>query len=110
MIELAKPAGRLTRNHYFLLLGPDGKPAEIEGTVVASAYDGDQLLSRVEGRRRGDKFVFGNDEHDDFRDPTIAVGAIAGAVRVEIEAHGYQTVTLTLEPDANSPTRVTLQR
>ena len=110
MIELAKPAGRLTRNHYFLLLGPDGKPAEIEGTVVASAYDGDQLLSRVEGRRRGDKFVFGNDEHDDFRDPTIAVGAIAGAVRVEIEAHGYQTVTLTLEPDAKSPTTVTLQR
>lgn len=98
------------RQHFFNLLDAEGKPATIEGIVVASSFDGGQLLSRVEGSWLAGKFCFGNDRQFDFSTPTIAVGAIAGACRVEIAAPGYQLVTLTLEPGERSPTTVTLRR
>ena len=96
--------------HFFHLLDVDGKPATIEGSVVASSFNGDQLLSRVDGRWIAGRFCLGNDRIHNFPTQTIAVGAIAGACRVEIAAPGYQLVTLTLEPGAKSPTAVTLQR
>lgn len=105
------PSGRggFARTHYFKLLGPEGKPAQIEGTVVAESFDGGALLSRVEGHKRAGKFVFGFDECNDFDEPTIAVGAPAGACRVEIAVPAYQKETLTLEPDATSSTSVRLR-
>ncbi|MCB9879210.1 MAG: carboxypeptidase regulatory-like domain-containing protein [Planctomycetes bacterium] len=110
LVQLPNAVASFARQHFFKLMDTDGKPAAIEGTVVASSFDGDQLLSRVEGRWRGDTFYLGNHQKLDSKTPVMAVGAIAGACRVEIAAPGYQLVTLTLEPDAKSPTNVTLRR
>ncbi|MCB9885339.1 MAG: carboxypeptidase regulatory-like domain-containing protein [Planctomycetes bacterium] len=109
-IELPSAVASFARQHFFKLLDVHGKPAVIEGTVVASAFDGEQLLSRVEGRWRDGRFYLGNDQQYDFAEPIVAVGASAGACRIEIAAPGYQVETLTLEPGAQSPTKVTLRR
>ncbi|MFN3242877.1 MAG: carboxypeptidase regulatory-like domain-containing protein [Planctomycetota bacterium] len=109
-IRMPSTTTRFARNHFFRLHGPDGAPADIDGTVVASAFDGERLVSRVEGRWSGDKFVLGNHAQYDFSRPTLAVGAPATACRIEIVAPGYQPVTLTLEPGAKSPTLVELHR
>ena len=109
-IQVSSLVTKFARMHFFHLLDVDGKPATIEGSVVASSFNGDQLLSRVDGRWIAGRFCLGNDRIHNFPTPTIAVGAIAGACRVEIAAPGYQLVTLTLEPGAKSPTAVTLQR
>ncbi len=101
---------KFARKHYFKLLGPDGKPAEIKGTILAESYDGNALLSRVEGHWHNEGFVFGHDESNGFKIPTIAIGAPQGKCRVEIQVPGYETETLTLEPGAKSPTVVRLQR
>ncbi len=109
-IELPSSVSRFARKHYFVLLDEDGRPATFAGTVVARSFDGATLLSHVEGRWRGKEFVFGNDERHGFREPTIAVGAIAGDCRVEITVPGYRTETLVLPANAESPTRVRLSR
>src|SRR5690606_34869583 len=109
-INLPTDVTHFARKHFFVLLGPDDKPAQIEGTVVASSFDGDTLLSRVEGRWRDGKFHFGNDQRSSHTNPTIAVGAIASVCRVEIEVPGYQKETLTLAAGAKSPTRIRLRR
>ena len=101
---------KFARSHYFKLLGPDGEPAQIDGTVVAECHDGAALLSRVEGRWRDGKFWFGHEERSGRSVPTIGVGAAAGPCRVEITVPGYRRETLTLEPGAKSPTDVTLRR
>lgn len=110
LITLPTARGSFPRTHYFKLLGPDGKPARFEGEVVAAAFAGPTLLSRVEGRWRAGEFCFGHEERHGFRDPTIAVGALKTACRVEIRVPGYATETLTLEAGAKSPTRVRLRR
>jgi len=109
-IRMPNAVTKFARKHFFVLLDADGKPAPIDGTVVASAFDGEELLSRVEGRWRGKDFVLGNNQQYDFSRPTIAVGASAHACRIEIVAPGYQPASLTLEPGAKSPTKVRLQR
>lgn len=109
-IVLPSSLASFARQHFFELRDSDGKAATIEGTVVASAFDGDKLLSRVAGRWRDGRFCVGNNQQYNFSKPIIAVGAIAGACRVEIAAPGYQVETLTLEPGAASPTKVTLRR
>lgn len=101
---------RYARSHYFKLLGPDGKPAQIKGTVVAKSFVKNVLLSRVEGHWRGDEFVFGHSKSKSFSTPMIAVGAPPVACRVEIAVPGYQQETLTLELGATSPTSIRLQR
>ena len=109
-VTIVMPTGRggFARTHYFKLLGPDGDPAKFDGTVVAESFDGSELLSRVVGRWRGKQFVFGHDERNGFSIPTIAVGALAGACRVEITVPGYRKYTLTLVPGTSSPTSVRL--
>lgn len=109
-ITMPTKAQAHARSHYFQLQGPDGKPAEIDGLVVAESFDGAELLSRVEGRWRGERFYFGHDERNGFERPTIAVGAMAGPCLVRIQVPGYRAYEGTLEPGTKSPTVVRLLR
>lgn len=97
------------RNHYFQLQGPDGKPADVQGTATAESFLDGQLISRVEGRWVGKEFFFGHEGRNGFQTPMIAVGAPSGACTVVLTVPGYQSETLHLKADAVSPTIVNLR-
>lgn len=108
-IRMPTAGARFARKHYFTLLGPDGKPAKIQGEAVAELRDETGLLSRVTGSWQGEAFEFGH-EPSSFNSPILAVGASNRPCQVTIEVPGFRKVTRTLSPKEVSPTVIRLRR